>query len=273
MNLHMASFDFQSIISSTDRYNFHSHTQFCDGRAPMEEFATAAVESGMRHYGFTPHSPIPFESPCNMSEADVPVFLAEVDRLQREHEGRIKFYKGMEVDYLGPQWGPANPYFKSLGLDYTIGSVHFIPSDEGYVDIDGHYDRFKEKMARYFANDIRHVVETFYAQSMAMVEEGGFDMLGHLDKIGHNAGHFKPGIEEEAWYGRLVDDLIDLVISKRLPIELNTKAWAEHHRLFPAPRYLPRLLEAGITIAVNSDAHYPALIDASRPYALSLLHR
>lgn len=263
--------DFDHIISTTREYNFHSHTQFCDGHATMEEFAREAVAQGMEHYGFTPHSPIPFESPCNMKESDVEVYMAEADRLSREYEGRIKLYKGMEIDYLGPQWGPAHPYFSSLGLDYNIGSVHFIPSAEGYVDIDGHYDSFRVKMGRYFSNDIRHVVRSFYSQSVAMVEAGGFDILGHFDKIGHNASRFHPGIEDEPWYQEEVNNLIDLIIEKDLLIELNTKAWTDHQRLFPAPRYLPRLLKAGIRILVNSDAHYPRLIDASRDYAFSLL--
>ena len=48
--------DFKKIISSTHNYNFHSHTQFCDGRADMETMARAAVACGMEHYGFSPHS-------------------------------------------------------------------------------------------------------------------------------------------------------------------------------------------------------------------------
>lgn len=265
------SVDFHKIISSTPDYNFHSHTQFCDGKASMADFARKAVASGMKHYGFSPHSPVPIESPCNMKKEDVAVYMAEADRLQKEYEGKIRFYKGMEIDYLGSDWGPSTPYFSSLGLDYTIGSVHFIPSDRGFVDIDGHYDGFKLKMEKYFSNDIRHVVKSFYSQSKDMIMAGGFDILGHFDKIGHNAGHFKDGIEDEDWYKREVDDLIDLIIDRRLMIELNTKAWKDHNRMFPAPRYLPRLIKAGVTVMVNSDAHYPDLINASRKEAFDLI--
>lgn len=237
----------------------------------MEEFAREAVGTGMQHYGFSPHSPVPFESPCNMKESDVAGYMAEADRLSHEYEGKIKFYKGMEIDYLGPQWGPSHPYFSSIGLDYSIGSVHFIPSDDGYIDIDGHYDSFRVKMGRHFANDIRHVVSSFYAQSVAMVEVGGFDILGHFDKIGHNASHFSPGIEDEPWYQAEVNNLIELIIEKKQLIELNTKAWTDHQRLFPSPRYLARLIKAGVPILVNSDAHYPHLINASRDYAFSII--
>lgn len=264
--------NFKEIIASTDRYNFHSHTQFCDGHAPMADFAANAVATGFRHYGFSPHSPIPFDSPCNMSLADVPAYLAEVQRLRKLHEGQISLYAAMEVDYLGDEWGPANGYFRSLPLDYTIGSVHFLPADGGYVDIDGRFERFRLNMERYFHNDIRHVVRLFYSQSIKMVEAGGFDIMGHLDKIGHNASHFHPGIEDEAWYRALADDLADCIIARGLTVELNTKAYADHNRrIFPSRRLLKRLLDAGVTILVNSDAHRPALIDASRAEAFDII--
>ena len=267
--------DFESIISQTRQYNFHSHTQFCDGHASMELMARAAVGAGMRHYGFSPHSPIPVSSPCNMLRADVDVYLAEVQRIKTMPELQsCRFYAAMEVDYLGDDWGPVNEYFKSLPLDYIIGSVHFIPSQSGeYVDIDGHFDSFAKRMKAYFRDDIDYVVDTFYRQSRAMVEAGGFDILGHFDKVGQNASYYAPGIEDGSHYRQCVESLIDMIIDRRCVIELNTKAREQHGRFFPGERYLPVLADAGITILVNSDAHQPDRIDASRGEAFNLLDR
>lgn len=264
--------DFLSIIGDSRLYTFHSHTEFCDGRAQMEAFAREAVKEGFTHYGFTPHSPLPIESPCNMTIADVPRYLAEVERIRAEYGDRCHFYAGMEIDYLGDEWGPASPYFKTLSLDYSIGSVHFIPSQDGtYVDIDGHFDSFSRKMQQYFHNDIRYVVETFYSQSHRMLDAGGFDIIGHLDKIGHNASQWQPEIESEKWYRELVDRLIDHIISSGVTVEINTKAKKEHNRVFPNERHFKRLLDAGVPVIVNSDAHVPALINAGRDYAIDLL--
>lgn len=267
--------DFESIISQTRQYNFHSHTQFCDGHASMELMARAAVGAGMRHYGFSPHSPIPVSSPCNMLRADVDVYLAEVQRIKAMPELQsCRFYAAMEVDYIGDDWGPANEYFKSLPLDYIIGSVHFIPSQSGeYVDIDGHFDSFAKRMKAYFRGDIDYVVDTFYRQSRAMVEAGGFDILGHFDKVGQNASYYAPGIEDGSHYRQCVESLIGMIIDRRCVIELNTKAREQHGRFFPGERYLPVLADAGITILVNSDAHQPDRIDASRGEAFNLLDR
>lgn len=42
------------IARATTRYNFHSHTQWCDGKAPIAEMTLAAIDAGMEHWGFTP---------------------------------------------------------------------------------------------------------------------------------------------------------------------------------------------------------------------------
>jgi histidinol-phosphatase (PHP family) len=272
--------DFLKELNGSRKYTFHSHTEFCDGRAQMEAFAREVVARGFTHYGFSPHSPIPIESPCNMHRDNVPRYLAEVERIRGEYGDRCRFYASMEVDYLGAEFGPASSEIQALPLDYLIGSVHFVPTRSGrFVDVDGRFESFKRKMHDFFDDDIRYVCEKFYAQSMAMVDAGGFDIIGHLDKIGQNANYFQPGIEEEPWYVELADALVAKVISynaehseRPLTVEINTKAYAEHNgRLFPHPRHWQRLRQAGIPLIVNSDAHVPALIDASRSIAFNLL--
>lgn len=239
----------------------------------METMARAAVAAGMEHYGFSPHSPIPIESTCNMKSADVEEYLTEVERIKAlPGMDKCAFYAAMEIDYIGEHWGPVNEYFRSLPLDYTIASVHFIPAQSGaYVDIDGNFDSFRSRMERYFENDIDYVVATFYRQSLDMVEAGGFDILGHFDKIGQNAGYYAPGIEDSALYRACVERLIDAILARRCTIELNTKARGQHGRFFPGERYLPVLVDAGIDILVNSDAHYPDRIENGRSEAFEIL--
>lgn len=264
--------DILKLISGTDRYNLHSHTEFCDGRAQMEAFARRVLEEGMDVYGFSPHSPVPIVSPCNMLKSNVSSYLAEVDRIKATYGDRCHFLAGMEIDYLGDDWGPSNEYFNTIPLDYRIGSVHFLPTAGGeLVDCDGRHESFVEKMHRYFNDDIRYVVETFYVNSIKMVQAGGFDIVGHLDKIADNASYFCPGIEEEPWYRSLVDNYIDEIISGNFIVEINTKVYADRKRLFPSPRYWKQLSDAAVPMIVNSDAHVPALINASRNEAIELL--
>ncbi|MBR5898924.1 MAG: histidinol-phosphatase [Muribaculaceae bacterium] len=260
-------------IGDSRLYNLHSHTQFCDGRADMEQFAAAAVAQGFTHYGFSPHAPVPIASPCNMSADDVTAYLGECERLKRIYGDKICLYAAMEIDYLSDEWGPSHQFFQSLPLDYRIGSVHFIPSEHGMIDVDGRPEDFAVKMREHFHKDLRHVVTTFYRQTWAMLDAGGFDIVGHFDKIGFNASKYQPGVEQEPWYRQLVADTIDLIAQKGVIAEINTKAWDAHQRLFPSLQWQPMLRQRHIPVVVNSDAHFPQLINAGRDHAFALLQQ
>lgn len=266
--------DFKRIIKNSDKYNFHSHTQFCDGHAVMEDFVIEAINEGFTDYGFSPHSPIPFSSPCNMNENDVKLYVSEFKYLEAKYKSKINLYLSMEIDYINEDWGPSNSYFDSIPLDYKIGSVHFIPSftDDSYVDIDGRYDNFKLKMHDYFNDDIEAVVISFFRQTMKMIDAGGFNIIGHFDKIGHNAGHFCEGIEKQKWYIDLVKEAFSAVMDNNIIIELNTKAWNEHKRFFPNTMFFDMIKQYDAPILINSDAHFPHLINAGRDDAQLLLN-
>lgn len=258
-------------IGDSVLYTLHAHTQFCDARAPMEDFARKAQSMGFTHYGFTPHSPIPIKSSCNMSMEDVPKYLAEVDRLQALYPA-TRFYKGMEIDYMDKEWGPSTPYFQNLGLDFTIGSVHFIPNQEGeYFDIDGRPTSFAEKLHNNFHDDLEYVVKKFFEHSQQMVALGGYQIIGHFDKIKANGSYVMPQLESTDWYQKLVNELIDSIIASGTIVEINTKSWHEFHHFFPSQRHWRRLIEAKVPIVVNSDAHYVERINAERPEVIKSL--
>lgn len=264
--------DLTAIITTTRHYNFHTHTQYCDGHDTMDTMARRAVADGFTHLGFSPHSPIAIPSPCNMRREDVDAYRAETARLGRELP--LQVYAGMEIDYLGPDHGPASPYFRDLGLDYAIGSVHFIPNQRGeYIDIDGSYERFARNMKEHFRDDLRYVVSKFYEQSSEMLDRGGFDILGHLDKVAQNAAPYAPGLEDEGWYADLTEAFIDKVSASGVTVEINTKGIESHGRFFPHERYWCRLAESGVRLMVNSDAHYAARLTAGRDEAFAMLDR
>lgn len=264
--------DIYSIAKTSDRYNLHCHTPFCDGHAPMEDFVIEALDEHFTHLGFTPHAPTTVESECNMTRDEMPAYLAEIERLRLHYGSRINILAGLEIDYVDG-FGPSDDYFQSLPLDYRIGSVHFIPSihDDGqWVDIDGRYARFKVKMKQHFDSDIEWVVRTYYQQMTKMIEQGGFDIVGHFDKIGFNASLYRKGIDEEPWYDHLVFELFQAIMDHGYIIEINTKAWLEHNRLYPHLKYFGMLKKYDAKVVFNSDSHYPTLINSGRTHAMRL---
>lgn len=260
------------IIRNTPRYNFHSHTEFCDGRAPMAVMAEAAAEKGFEVWGISPHSPICLDSPCNMTKEDMDAYLATASRLKEEYEGEMKILTSLEIDYISRDFGPHIDYFQKLPLDYRLASVHFVPNQDGvWLDCDGRFERFAGYLKEGYAGDLRYVVEKYFEQVIRMLELGGFDILGHFDKIAGNAAIADPQIEDNSWYEALVDDVISHAVSNGVIVEINTKSYPDKNRFFPAVRWWEKLHEAGVPLAVNSDAHYPEKTDTGRPEAFATL--
>ncbi|MBE6309865.1 MAG: histidinol-phosphatase HisJ family protein [Bacteroidales bacterium] len=266
--------DFANIVRQNNKYNFHTHTQYCDGHANLETFVKFALNDGFQYLGFTPHSPIICESACNMNKGDVPQYVNEVCHLKSIYGDKINIYAGMEIDFLD-NWGPNNDYFRKLSLDYSIGSIHFIPSfinEKDYIDIDGNFNDFKLKMLKYFNNDIKSVVLSFYNQTLKMIEAGGFDIIGHFDKISNNANSFQNGIEDELWYKKIVRNVFDAIVDNNYIVEINTKAFNISKRFYPNKMYFKWIKDYSIPFIVNSDAHYPDCLNTGRNEAIQILN-
>lgn len=256
--------------------NYHSHCNFCDGRSYPEDFVKFAIRYGFRAYGFSSHSPLPFETCWNMSKEDMDEYLAEITRLKKKYASQLEIYVGLEVDYLDKSYNASIPYFKNLPLDYRIGSIHFLPiayplAEENMMCIDGSFHDFSCGVDRYYGGDIKRLIKHYYQSSCDMVEAGGIDIVGHLDKIYMN-GQRCTGFSVEAdWYRHALCDYLDLIAEKGLIVEINTKNYIKKQELYPHELYLTALLERHIPIMVNSDSHYPDLVNDGREKAFCLL--
>lgn len=252
--------------------NYHSHCSFCDGKAPMEEFVKAAIEGGFIAYGVSSHAPLPFDTRWTLDKELVPVYLDEFQRLKKKYEGEIELYIGLEIDYLNKSQNPAAAFFQELPLDYRIGSVHLVYApDEEIVDTDTRPENFRYLLKEHFQNDLKLLVSAYFEASMQMVETGGFDFVGHVNKIAYNALQCDPEVIKEDWYRHYLNDLFALIAEKGLMVEINTKAYLTKGCFFPAVGEWPLLKQWGIPVLVNSDAHLPELVNAGRMEALKLL--
>ena len=64
---------------------------------------------------------------------------------------------------------------------------------------------------------------------------------------------------------------LDLVQEKGLMVEVNTKNWTKKKELYTRVEYLSRMREMNIPVMVNSDCHYPDLVNDGRKEAFKLL--
>ena len=252
--------------------NYHSHCSFCDGRAPLEEFVKEAIRQGFYSYGVSSHAPLPFPTQWTMEWEQMEAYLDEFNNLRSKYADEIELYVGLEIDYLNEESNPSVARFTELPLDYRIGSVHLLYDAAGeVVDIDCSPAVFKERVDRHFNGDVLRVIRMYFDRLFRMVELGGFDILGHADKMHYNASCYHPGLLDEPWYEALMKDYFSLVASRGYLVEINTKAYDSLGTFYPNSRYWELMKEYQIKILVNSDAHYPERINAGRMEALRLL--
>lgn len=255
-----------------NRTNYHSHSTFCDGHATMEEFVQAAIAMGYTSYGFSSHAPLPYHTRWNMDAENLEAYFAEANRLKIKYNGIINLYVGLEIDYLNEQYNPTTAPFVELPLDFAIGSVHTVLSADGIpYEVDGSPERFRVTMTTVFHDDIELVVRQYFKRELRLLELGGFDIVGHVDKIYQLAQLLRTEITTEFWYNELVNQCFTKIVEHNYIVEMNTKAYELKGLFFPEARHYPALHEMGIRIVVNSDAHYPQRIDSGRYAGLKLL--
>lgn len=252
--------------------NFHTHCYFCDGKGEPEGYILEALRKGFRALGFSCHAPIPFDSVWTMKDNVVNDYLSTMERLKEKYAGRIEIYTGLEIDYFD---GDNRQIFTRYPVDYTIGSVHFFCAGQQnkYYSIDGTAEEFEETLNEYFHGDIRSFATGYYMQLSKMIKEHKPDILGHLDVLKKHNGDGKYFCETDAWYGRLIDTLLDTVKENGTIVEVNTGGLIRGYirETYPSGWILQECRRREIPVVVNSDAHAAEFIDGYFNGAFRLL--
>ncbi|HRZ96711.1 MAG TPA: histidinol-phosphatase [Paludibacter sp.] len=244
--------------------NYHSHCTYCDGRSSMEDFVRFAIAKGLKKYGFSSHAPLPFLTKWTMPEDDFEDYEKEFYRLKDKYKNEIELFIGLEVDYIQGCSDIKNEFFTNKKLDYSIGSIHYLDkiSKHEYWSIDGDFETFEKGLNLLFGGDIQSAAERFFEITRNMIDKGDFDMVGHLDKITYHGLKIRNFDIESKWFYRLVTDVLELIKTKQMILEINTKSLNEHGITFPHQQFYPLINEMDIPIVVNSDCHYPTNVTA-----------
>jgi histidinol-phosphatase (PHP family) len=257
--------------------NYHTHTRHCDGTGKPADYARAALAKGFTHLGFSGHCPVPFPNDWTMQPEVLPAYLKEVRAVRERYGGRLEVLLGLEVDYLPGQLGPRSPSVQELGLDYTIGSVHFVtdrPRAAGFLwTVDAPPAEFAQGLAEDFGGNVRRLVERYYQRIGEMAEQSKPDIIGHFDVVKRNNRGGRYFSEEEGWYREAVGEALRRIAASGAVLEINTGGIvrATSGALYPSPWILAECLALKIPVMVNADAHRPQDIDGHFPESYGLM--
>jgi len=241
------------------RANYHTHSEFCDGKSTASAMAEAAFLQGYRVLGFSSHAPLPFPTIWNMDEARLPDYAAEVRRLAALWADRgLEILLGLEIDWIEGVRSPTDALFEEAGLDYRICSVHFIKPGPGEAfNVDGPEADFDAAMARECGGDGRLAYLEYYRQLSLAIERGGFDILGHLDLVVRNNRNKRWFDEDSRGYLDAAFGAIDGLQGRDIVVEINLGPLVRGKSDVPHPSLplLRRLREGGVAITFSADAH------------------
>ncbi len=244
--------------------NYHIHSDFCDGHASMEDFIAKAIGLGMSSVGFSSHSPVPYRTNWNLPADRLNDYIAEIKRLKQKYRGAITVLASLEVDYIKGVQGPGDKKYKELGLDYILGSIHFLGEfpDGSPWTIDCPFPEFKKGLDEIYHGDAKELVHTYFETTREMVIHSTPDILAHMDRVKmHN--RIEPVFDEnEEWYRDELRHTLEVIKEKDVIVEINTKAVLRNGMVYPGKEYFRWLKELDIPVVMNSDSHRPEyLID------------
>jgi histidinol-phosphatase (PHP family) len=146
-----------------------------------------------------------------------------------------------------------------MGLDYLIGSVHYVRSPKGGdpFTVDSPREEFERDLREQFDGDGEALMEAYWDAVADMLREGGFDILGHLDLVKKNNPSGEWFAPEGERFLRRISRIAAQTAESGTVVELNTGGLnrGKITEPYPSPRILRLLKEKEVPILITADAH------------------
>lgn len=257
--------------------NYHTHTNFSDGKSKAEDYCKKAIELGFHSLGFSDHAPVPFASSYSIPQNQLISYFSTIETLIEEYKGRLKIFLSLEADYIPNHSFSFDSFRKQADIDYIIGSIHMVyhsQKDQMWFIDGGKQDVWDKGLDDVFEGDIKKAVKAFYHQSMEMIETQKPEVMGHLDKIKmHNKERLFS--LNDKWYQDLLLESLELIKQNNMVLEINTRGLYKGRckDLFPSESIIIQAQKMGVPMMLSSDAHHPDELNGAFPPALEKLKK
>lgn len=232
-------------------YNLHSHTRFGDGKNTPEQMADAAFSLGLKTFGFSEHSVLPWYERWCMTPYGQEEYIKEITRLKKEYEGRMEIALGIEMD-LNSDYSE-----KQLKLfEYIISSVHSVIAPDG----NRYYaDNSPEEILKGISvfGSAKAFAEKYFENVVKAAKRENADILGHFDLFLKYNEKAKFVDESEKWYKDLSFATAEEVAKTGIIVEVNTGAISRKARSIPYPKkeIIEYMNNKGVRFILSSDTH------------------
>ncbi|MDR2304074.1 MAG: histidinol-phosphatase [Treponema sp.] len=263
--------------------SFHTHSIYCDGTDEIETICRSAFEKGLVSLGFSSHAPLSLcwhavteipDTDWHMKAEKFPAYLAEIEEARKRWAGKLDIYSGLEADYMEGLASPAELHRRLSGLDYIVGSVHYlVPSGEAPFTVDGPLEETERGFREGFGGDGEAFTGKYWDTVGEMIGKGGFDILGHVDLVKKNNGEGRFFDPEDAHYLRRAGEIAESASQAGIVVEVNTGGINRGRipETCPSVKILRFFREAGVPALITADAHRAEDLDGHYGIALQTL--
>ncbi len=229
--------------------DFHTHTNYCDGRNTPEEMVQAAIDRGLSAIGFSGHAYTSFDAEWCMSLEGMQLYREEIGRLKDAYKDRIRILCGAEWDYYSD--GPKE------GLEYLIGSVHYVEKNGIRRTVDESPEAFAEVVRSMFDGDYYAAAENYYEKVGEILDRTKADIVGHFDLITKFNEGGRLFDEKHPRYRKAWQQAADRLLPFKKPFEINTGAISRGYRTSPYPsqEIMDYIGSRGGCFILSSDSH------------------
>ncbi|HET6549000.1 MAG TPA: histidinol-phosphatase [Solirubrobacter sp.] len=182
---------------------------------------------------------------------------AYVSFVREETELRL----GIEADFVAGREDRMANLLDAHEWDYVIGSVHFL--GDHAVDFDDETDVWRHESSP------ERVWKRYFEALRAAALTGAYDIMAHPDLVKvWGSGRPAPSKDPRFFYEPAVEAMLDAGVA----IEVSTAGLRKPvGELYPARAMLEMAVDAGLPVALSSDAHRPEQVAFAYDAAVEVL--
>lgn len=229
--------------------NYHTHHYLCGhAEGHVEDYVIEAIKHNFKEIGISDHGPIKANAFHRMDYQEfLEIYLAELEETIKKFEGKIKIYKGLEIEYIKNE---KNYYKKILEkVDYLILGPHYYEGEKDLHEFSTYRVSTHEQLERY-TKLIEEALDTKL-----------FKIIAHPDLFMHGYKNFDSFAEE------CTNRIVDATVRNNVLIEFNAGG-IRNNKYFdelgkpkyavPNDEFWKIVSKTNAKVIINSDCHKPS---------------
>ena len=227
-------------------FDSHTHsTHSPDGKKSLSFMADSAWRRELKGIACTEHAEW-YPGDDAYGYLSLPDYFANLCEVRDQYAGKLTILSGIELGNPHDFPEEVNTLLNRWAFDIVIGSVHWIDTLAGWE-------------RPFFQQGIAHAYRRYFDETLIMVDQAQYDVLGHLDLVRRDSWFLFQQVLPLSDYRDIIHQILKRLIERDKGLEVNTSSLRKGlSETLPNLEVLRWYQDLGGKILVfGSDAHRP----------------